>query len=137
MTIKEATVGELGLKPAFVDRLDDHCFYENIISRGEDIRSLPVSKLTHSLNHEELGKWRGVGLTSIAQLRVKLKELGYDHKTCPFLFQKTKSEAKEKLKNQLQHRKLSATEFELVWDIACETRNTCGIISWVEFLYDE
>ncbi len=132
MSKKKTTIGELGLKPAFLRAL---AYRLNVSDRK--IIDVPVGDLIPNLDHHNLEELPGLGLKTIARFRDTLKSLGYDDETCPFLRQRTKREARQKLEEQLRHRNLSARDFDLIWSVAQETLRTDGVLNWVDYLYDE
>lgn len=132
MAKKKITIGGLGLKRRLLQVLADTLHVSD-----EEIKGVSVEELVPKLDHDQLERHRGLGLKTIANFRDKLKGLGYNDKTCPFLRQRTKREAKQKLEEQLKHCKLSERDFNLIWGIAQETLHTAGVLNWVEYLYDE
>ncbi len=121
MRPKEVLLSELDLKPMLLRALQ-------WIGERAGINQLdfPISKIIPFLgdkyndNGYDIKKMRGVGEESIIVLRNKLKELGYNYKNCPFLFEGTMDEAKQELQKKLQHRNLTKKQLELIWEVACE-----------------
>ncbi len=132
MSKKKTTIGELGLKPEFLQ-----AFAYMLDVSEKKIIGESVEDLFPRLDHNFLERFPGLGLKTIARFRDTLKSLGYDDKTCPFLRQRTKREAKQRLEEQLKHRNLSERDFGLIWSIAQETLHTEGVLNWVDYLYDE